>query len=285
MSSVPRLSEAVPELEAVISNALAEDLGEKGDITTVSLFPEPYQVGAEIVARERGVLAGLPAAKAVFGQLSSETAFTALVDEGQSFAADQCLAELKGDVRAVLAGERTALNLVGRLSGIATLTSRFVAEAGAVKIRDTRKTTPGLRSLEKYAVAVGGGFNHRKGLFDGVIIKDNHLRALGEGLKDAVAALLKADKGPVEVEVETMGELEAALTAGVNIIMLDNMSLKEIEDAVVLVARRAMLEVSGGVDLENVAAIAETGVDWISVGALTHGAASTDISLEIIKAG
>lgn len=268
-------------LERVVETALAEDVGE-GDVTTDATV-DPDAVGAaELVARTPGVVSGLDAAEAVFRALDEDIRFERLVEEAATLSAPAPVARVSGSLRAILTGERTALNLLGRLSGIATLTRRYVdAVAGTgVAILDTRKTTPGLRFLEKHAVACGGGRNHRFGLDDGVLVKDNHLRAAGS-VGAAVVRLRAATDLPVEVECDTLEQVEEALAAGADAILLDNMSLYELREAVGLARGRVRLEASGGVTLETVRAIAETGVDEISIGALTHSAPSLDVSLEL----
>ena len=268
-------------LERLAFAALAEDVGE-GDVTTEATV-EPDTVGsAELLVKEPGVVCGLEVAEAVFRALEPELSFEALVDEGAVITGPTAVARVTGPERAILTGERTALNFLGRLSGVATLTRRYVeAVAGTgAAILDTRKTTPGLRDLEKHAVAVGGGRNHRFGLDDGVLVKDNHLRAAGS-IAAAVERLRAATHLPIEVECDTLGQVEEALGAGAEAILLDNMRADELRAAVSLARGRARLEASGGVTLENVRAIAETGVDEISVGALTHSARSLDVSLEL----
>jgi nicotinate-nucleotide pyrophosphorylase (carboxylating) len=258
---------------------LAEDVG-SGDVTTLALIGEDATCRAVVLAKQPGVVCGLEAATAVFAELG--VTFEPLVAEGAGVEPGR-ITELEGPARGVLTGERLALNLIGRLSGIATLTRRYVdaiAGTGAT-ILDTRKTTPGLRALEKHAVAIGGGQNHRFGLDDGVLVKDNHLRLAG-GIARAVATLRAATDLPVEVEAESLTQVREAVDAGADAILLDNMSTEELREAVALVARRAKLEASGGVTLDNVRAIAETGVDAISVGALTHSARSLDVSLEVL---
>ena len=271
----------VDTLDRVVEAALAEDVGQ-GDVTTDSTVA-PDSVGtAELVTRAPGVVAGLDAAEAVFRALDPDVTFERLVDEGATLAAPAPVARVSGSLRAILTGERTALNLLGRLSGIATLTRRYVdtvAGTGA-EILDTRKTTPGLRSLEKHAVACGGGTNHRFGLDDGVLVKDNHLRAAGS-VRAAVERLRAATELPIEVECDTLEQVEGALAAGVDAILLDNMSLDELRAAVALTGEQARLEASGGVTLDTVRAVAETGVDQVSVGALTHSAPALDVSLEL----
>jgi nicotinate-nucleotide pyrophosphorylase (carboxylating) len=259
---------------------LAEDIG-SGDVTTDTLVDEDATARAVIVAKEPGVVCGLDVAAAVFAEL--DVALEPLVDEGARIEPGP-IAEVEGPARGVLTGERVALNLVGRLSGIATLTRRFVdaIQGTEAQILDTRKTTPGLRGLEKRAVAAGGGTNHRFGLYDGVLIKDNHLRLAG-GVSAAVERMRASGTAlPIEVEAETLAQVAEALDAGADIILLDNMTLEELREAVGLTARRAKLEASGGVNLDTVRAIAETGVDFVSAGALTHSARSLDVSLEVL---
>jgi nicotinate-nucleotide pyrophosphorylase (carboxylating) len=269
-------------LERIVAAALAEDVG-SGDVTTDATVPTDAMGTAEILLKERGVVCGLAAAEATFRALDSGARFEALVDEGSVLAeAPTAVARVTGPERAILTAERVALNFLGRLSGIATLTRRYVdAVAGTgAAILDTRKTTPGLRVLEKHAVACGGGRNHRFGLDDAVLVKDNHLRAAGSVAR-AVELVRAATDLPVEVECESLDQVRQALAAGVDAILLDNMSLDELRTAVVLTGGRARLEASGGITLDNVRAVAETGVDEISVGALTHSARSLDISLEL----
>lgn len=272
---------AADTLERAVYAALAEDVGE-GDVTTEATV-DPDAVGtAELVLREAGVVCGLVTAEAVFRALDADLRFEPLVEDGASIDHPATVALVSGPQRAILTGERTALNFLGRLSGIATLTRRYVdAVAGTgVAILDTRKTTPGLRALEKYAVLCGGGRNHRFGLDDGVLVKDNHLRASGS-IEAAVASLRTATDLPVEVECDTLEQVSTALDVGADTILLDNMTLEELRAAVALAGGRARLEASGGVTLENIRAVAETGVDEISVGALTHSARSLDVSLEL----
>ncbi len=269
-------------IERAVYAALAEDVGE-GDVTTESTVDADSVGTAALSLREPGVVCGLRAAETVFSALDPEFRFESLVAEGAVL--DDAPAEVAivtGSERAILTGERTALNFLGRLSGIATLTRRYVdAVAGTgVAILDTRKTTPGLRALEKHAVACGGGRNHRFGLDDGVLVKDNHLRAAGS-IGAAVERLRAATDLPVEVECDTLEQVQEALAAGVDAILLDNMSLDKLRAAVALGRGRARLEASGGVTLDSVRAIAESGVDEISVGALTHSARSLDVSLEL----
>ena len=269
-------------LERVVLAALAEDLG-AGDVTTEATV-DPDAIGtAELVLKEAGVVCGTRAADVVFRALDPDIAFEPLVAEGELVEdVPAPVAVVSGSLRAILTGERTALNFLGRLSGVATLTRRYVdAVAGTgVAVLDTRKTTPGLRALEKHAVACGGGRNHRFGLDDGVLVKDNHLRATGS-IAVAVERLRSATPLPIEVECDTVDQVSEALAAGAEAILLDNMSLDELRAAVALVGGAARLEASGGVDLGTVRAVAETGVDEISVGALTHSARSLDVSLEL----
>lgn len=265
-------------IDNVVRAALAEDIG-AGDITTESVIPADARAEAYIVAKEPCVVAGLPLVEAVFAGARVKL----LAPDGDVVEEGERVCTMAGSARAILTGERTALNFLQRLSGIATLTRQFVeAIAGTkAKILDTRKTTPTLRALEKYAVAVGGGQNHRMGLFDAVMIKDNH-RVLSSRLGDAVAAARKNHPHvPVIVEADSLNQVEEALGAGANHILLDNMTLDELREAVAVVAGRAKLEASGGVRLDNVRAIAATDVDYISVGALTHSARAVDFSLEV----
>ena len=267
------------ELTAVDVRAwLAEDLGE-GDLTSDALVPEDVTAEASILLKERGVVCGLEVARAVFAELDPNVRFDPMTADGEQ--TEGQIARLEGRACALLGGERLALNLLGRLSGIATLTRRYVeAVAGTgVEILDTRKTTPGLRTLEKYAVRCGGGRNHRLALDDGILIKDNHLRVAGP--IGAAAELAQATGAEVEVECDTLEQVEEALAAGADVILLDNMTPALLTQAVALTGGRAKLEASGGVTLENVRAIAETGVDFVSIGALTHSAQALDVSMEV----
>jgi len=234
------------------------------------------------VAKENFVLAGLPVAARVFQRLESPVEFSCLIREGAPVEKGAVIATLKGDAADLLMGERVALNLLQRLSGIATVTARYVEQVRGPKARivDTRKTTPGLRELEKYAVRVGGGFNHRTGLYDGVLIKENHITAAG-GIAVAISRARAAIPHTLKIEIETenLAQVAEALAAGADIIMLDNMSLDDLRAAVALISGRVPVEASGGVTLERVRAIAETGVDIISVGALTHSSRAVDISM------
>ena len=271
------------EIERFARNALAEDVG-SGDLTTDAVVPADARCRARLLLEQPGVVCGLPLARAVFEALDGSVGFEPLVEDG-TFASDapMVLAQLQGSARAVLTGERTALNVLGRLGGIATLTRSFVAavEGTGATILDTRKTTPGLRTLEKYAVRCGGGSNHRFGLDDGILVKDNHLLLAG-GIAPAVAALRTRSNGlPIEVEADTLEQVREALAARVERILLDNMTPSQITEAVQLVGGHAELEASGGVSLATVRSYAETGVNFISVGALTHGASSLHVSLEV----
>src|SRR5919106_2309897 len=272
---------AVDTLERLAYAALAEDVGE-GDVTTEATIDADASGEAALVLKEPGVVCGLDVAEAVFRALDAEVRFERLVETGTLVGSATAVARVSGPLRAILTGERTALNFLGRLSGIATLTRRYVdAVAGTgAAILDTRKTTPGLRVLEKHAVAVGGGRNHRLGLDDGVLLKDNHLR-VSDSIGEAVERARAATHLPVEVACDTIEQVSEALDAGADAILLDNMTPDGLLAAAVLVGGRARLEASGGVTLENVRAIAETGVDEISVGALTHSARSLDVSLEL----
>ena len=276
-----RLLLAEDALERVVAAALAEDVG-TGDVTTEATVDTDAVGTAELVTRTPGVVAGLAAVEAVFRALDPEIRFEPLVEEGALVREPVAVARVSGSLRAILTGERTALNFLGRFSGIATLTRRYVdAVAGTgVAILDTRKTTPGLRVLEKRAVASGGGRNHRFGLSDGVLVKDNHLRAAGS-VRAAVERLRAATDLPVEVECDTLEQVDEALAAGADAILLDNMSLDELRAAAGLARGRARLEASGGVTLDTVRTVAETGVDEISIGALTHSAPALDVSLEL----
>jgi nicotinate-nucleotide pyrophosphorylase (carboxylating) len=272
---------AVDAVEQAVQAALAEDVG-TGDVTTEATVA-PEAVGeAELLVKEPGVVCGLGVVEATFRALDPEVRFEPLVPEGAVLEEAAAVALVSGPERAILTGERVALNFLGRLSGIATLTKRYVdAVAGTgAAILDTRKTTPGLRALEKHAVACGGGRNHRFGLDDAVLVKDNHLRATGS-IARAVELVRTTTDLPIEVECERLDQVEEALAAGVDAVLLDNMTPGDLRAAVALVGRRARTEASGGITLENVRAVADTGVDEISVGALTHSARSLDVSLEL----
>ena len=279
LSSLPRL-----DVGWVVADALAEDVG-PGDVTSDSVLEEADTCGARLLLKETGALCGLGVAEAVFRALDPDMGFEAFADDGEQVdRPPHTVAQVEGLARALLTGERTALNLLGHLSGIATLTRRFVDAVdgtGAV-ILDTRKTTPGLRRLEKYAVRCGGGTNHRLGLYDAILVKDNHLRLAG-GIRPAVERLrAEGVLLPIEVEADTLDHVREAVAAGVDRVLLDNMAPATIAEAVAIVRGRAQLEASGGVSLETVRAIAETGVDFISVGRLTHSARSLDFSMEVL---
>jgi len=269
------------QVEWVVRTALAEDVG-AGDLTTDAIVPAGARCRALLVLEEPGVACGVPVAAAVFRALDPALQVEPLVAEGTRVSEPPAtLAELEGPARAVLTGERVALNLLGRLCGIATLTRRYadeVAGTGAT-ILDTRKTTPGLRALEKYAVRCGGGRNHRLGLDDAILVKENHLRIAGS-IAETIAAV-RGNGRPVEVEAESLAEVREALAARAERILLDNMTPAQVTRAVALAAGRAQLEASGGITLETVRAYAETGVDFVSVGALTHAARSLHVSLEV----
>ena len=272
---------ATDTLERLAYAALAEDVGE-GDVTTDAIVGPDATGSALLLVKEPGVVCGLGMVEAVLRALDPEVAVEALTEEGALVESGTAVVRISGSLRAILTGERTALNYLGRLSGIATLARRYVDEVDGtgVAVLDTRKTTPGLRLLEKHAVAVGGGRNHRLALDDGVLIKDNHLRS-ASSIAEAVERARGATPLPVEVECDTLGQVSEALAAGADAILLDNMSLEELRATVALANGRVRLEASGGVTLENVRAIAATGVDEISVGALTHSARSLDVSLEL----
>jgi nicotinate-nucleotide pyrophosphorylase (carboxylating) len=274
---------ATDTIERAVLAALAEDIG-AGDVTTDATVPDDAVGTAELLLKEPGVVCGLRAAESTFRALDPDIRFEALASDGDLVREPPAVvARVSGSERAILTGERVALNFLGRLSGIATLTRRFAdaVDGTGTAILDTRKTTPGLRALEKHAVACGGGRNHRFGLDDAVLVKDNHLRAAGSVAR-AVELVRAASDLPVEVECDTLDQVAEAVGFGVDAILLDNMTLDELREAVSLTAGRARLEASGGVRLDTVRAIAETGVDEISVGALTHSARSLDVSLELI---
>ncbi len=276
----------------IIRIALEEDIG-SGDITSSLLISEDHKSKASIIAKDDFVVAGMPFVKEVFDQIDPQTKLTIFKADGSKAKKSDLIAEIHGKTRIILAGERTGLNILQRLSGIATLTSKFVEKISGLKTKivDTRKTTLGLRFMEKYAVKAGGGSSHRFGLFDAVLIKDNHIKASG-GIKEAlrlikekrvlIEAILSNTR--VEIEVGNLNELKDAIDGGADIIMLDNMPLEDMRKAVETVRnskKNITLEASGNVNLDNVREIAETGVDWISIGALTHSAPAADISMKI----
>jgi nicotinate-nucleotide pyrophosphorylase (carboxylating) len=270
-------------VEKAVREALAEDLGLAGDITTDPIIPDDAHGAAAIVIRAPARVAGLDLAEEAFRALDANVIFTRLINDGCTAEAGTAIARLEGSTRALLTGERTALNFLGRLCGIATLTAAYVAavDGTGTRIADTRKTTPGLRGLEKYAVRCGGGVNHRFGLYDAVLVKDNHIAAAG-GIGAALSHL-RARGGhmvKVEVEVDTLDQLREALTFPIDAVLLDNMDLPTLKEAVALAQGKVLMEASGGVTMETVGEIAKTGVDLISVGALTHSPRNLDSSLE-----
>lgn len=273
---------SVPAVSQLIKSALEEDCG-NGDVTTVATIPEDACAHGRYIAKEDGVLCGMPVVRAVFDELDPDIKLDVHFEEGQSFKRGDVLAEVSGNARSVLTGERVGLNLLQHMSAVATATSRAVKEVAGykAKITDTRKTTPGLRYLEKLAVRVGGGTNHRFNLSDGVLIKDNHIVAAG-----GITAAINAARASVphtlkiEVEVENFEELDEALAAGADIIMLDNMSCPDMKKAVDIVSGRAVLEASGNMGDRDLKEVAATGVDIISIGALTHSVKALDISLK-----
>jgi nicotinate-nucleotide pyrophosphorylase (carboxylating) len=270
-------------VDEVVRRALSEDVG-TGDITTLLTVPDGLEAVGDFIATQPGVLAGMPVVERVFYWVNPTVRLERMVKEGQHFEAGAVLAQVRGEARALLTAERVALNFLQRLSGIATLTARFVETVRDLPVRicDTRKTTPGLRYLERYAVRVGGGYNHRFGLYDAVLIKDNHLAVCG-GIAQAVHRVRRVLPHTMKVEVEcaTLQQVQEALEAGVDVILLDNMTLEELRESVRIAKGRAFLEASGGVRLDTVRRIAETGIDAISVGALTHSAPAIDIKLEL----
>lgn len=270
-------------VDKIIEQALLEDIG-TGDITTESIIPYDLKARSIIKTKEEGIIAGLGIANLVFKKLDSKIVFQEKIKDGTKVAQDKVLAEITGSARTILTGERVALNFIQRMSGIATITSKFCQEVKGfpVRIVDTRKTTPGLRILEKYAVRMGGGYNHRFGLYDVILIKDNHIVVAGN-IKSAVNSVRKqiSHTIKIEVEVENLSQLQEALEMKVDIVMLDNMSLDIMKEAVKMAKGKVLIEASGGITLDNVREIAQTGVDLISVGALTHSVKSLDISMEI----
>lgn len=278
---LPRLSRQA--VQQAVADALAEDLGLSGDITTDATVAPDATADAVIASRQDGVVSGLDLAATAFSVLDDGVRFTVVSPDGSRVKKGDIVARISGNARAILTGERVALNYLGRLSGIATLTRRYVDAVDGTKaaIVDTRKTTPGLRAFEKYAVRCGGGRNHRTGLFDAILIKDNHIIAAG-GI-DAAIERARAYAGhmvKVEIEVDTLEQLARVLQHRVDAVLLDNMAPATLREAVVMVAGRALTEASGGVNLSTVRAVAETGVDLISVGALTHSAPVLDLGLD-----
>lgn len=274
------------EIKAFIQRALAEDIG-SGDVTTQSIVPADHRSRARFAAREPLVIAGLPLALAAFRELDPDVHFASQRNDGDALAAGEILFAVEGPSRALLTAERVALNCVQRLSGIATLTAAFVEAIHhtSTRILDTRKTTPGWRTFEKYAVTCGRGTNHRRGLDDLILIKDNHLAALADASPNAVAVAISRARHrfpylKIEVEADHLDQVRQAVDAGADIVLLDNMSLDQLRQAVAICRGRTLTEASGGVRLDTVRAIAETGVDFVSVGALTHSAPAVDIGLD-----
>ena len=271
-------------IEDVINRTLAEDLGRAGDITTLATIPASARARAVIAARESGVIAGSDLAIAAFRRLDQSIRFDTHIADGAFVSKGDVALAIEGPARAILSAERTALNFMGRLSGIASLTARYVEKVKHTKARIvcTRKTTPGLRAFEKHAVRCGGGFNHRFGLDDAILIKDNHIAVAG-GVINALRAA-KAFAGhlvKIEIEVDTLDQLDEVIREGADVVLLDNMTPAQLKDAVARVKGNMLTEASGGVTLESVAAIAESGVDMISIGALTHSASVLDLGLDI----
>ena len=273
------------EIDAVVTRALAEDLGRAGDITSIATIPGDMPARAIVVAREAGVISGLPLVAAAFQKLAPDIVIAASARDGASVATKAALMTVQGPARAVLAAERVALNLLGRLSGVATATHEFVRRVAGTHTRIccTRKTTPGLRALEKYAVRCGGGFNHRFGLDDAILIKDNHVAVAGgvrpvlERARAAAGHLVK-----IEIEVDSLDQLKEVLATGLaDVVLLDNFDIAMMKTAVATVAGKLVIEASGGVTLDNIAEIAATGVDYASSGALTHSSPSLDVALDI----
>lgn len=284
LPEVPPLADVM--LEPLVRNTLQEDLGRAGDLTSNLIIPAQARTCLRFVARERGVLAGLDLARLAFRLMDPSIRFLPLMRDGQRLNRGDIIATVEGPARAILSAERTALNFMGHLSGVATATARIadVIRPYGAKVTCTRKTLPGLRMVQKYAVRVGGGSNHRYGLDDAILIKDNHIAACG----GSIAATLERAKAyaghlrMIEIEVDTLQQLEEALKHGPHAVLLDNMTLDEMREAVRITAGRVTLEASGGVTLHSVAAIAETGVDFISSGALTHSAPNLDLGLDVV---
>lgn len=276
------MQEYLKEVDRIIKNALLEDVG-SGDITSNLVIPGFSKGEYEFVSREEIVLCGVNIAEKVFASVDKKLKFKKFYKDSNKLKKGAVIAKISGNVRSILKGERVALNFMQHLSGISTKTNIFVAEVKGTKakILDTRKTTPGLRNLEKYAVKCGGGKNHRMRLDDMVLIKDNHIEFAG-GIKNAI---LKAKKSNLKIEIEcdNIAQVKEAVKAGVDIIMLDNMNIENIKKALEIIGSKALVEASGGVNISNVRKIAQTGVDYISIGALTHSAPSVDIGLDFIK--
>ena len=283
VTNIPHQASLSPDIIDSIRRALEEDI-RNGDVTTNSIVSENASLRGRIIAKQNGVVAGLHVAEAVWRELDERVNFAAKIDDGSRVANKTVLAEVAGPARALLTGERTALNFLGRMSGIATLTREFVDAVTTTKaiILDTRKTAPGLRTTDKLAVRIGGGQNHRTGLFDMVLIKDNHIDFTGS-ITAAVTRVREAGvRVEIEVEARTLDHIREALALGVERILLDNMSFEVMREAVQITAGRAKLEASGNVSLANVLEVARTGVDYISVGALTHSPKVFDVSLEFL---
>lgn len=274
----------IPEgVRNILRYAIEEDVGH-GDITSQSVVSEEKSARAIIISKGNFIVAGIPFAEEVFRIFDPYTDFRVFYNDGSRVKKGDIIAEVSGRARTILTCERVSLNILQRLSGIATLTAAFVEKIKGlnVKIVDTRKTTPGLRFLEKYAVRVGGGSNHRFGLYDGILIKDNHIEASGSITNAIEAAKKHHHLSKIEVEVENLNDLREALKAGADVVMLDNMPIEEMREAVRLAKGKAILEASGNINLNNVRAVAETGVDLISIGAITHSAPAVDISMKIV---
>jgi nicotinate-nucleotide pyrophosphorylase (carboxylating) len=271
------------EIDDAVTRALAEDLGRAGDVTSMATIPETTPARAVVVARKAGTIAGLPLLAACFTRLAPDVSITANARDGDTVAAKTPLMTIVGPARAVLSAERAALNFLGHLSGISTATAAFVSKAGKTRICCTRKTTPGLRALEKYAIRCGGGFNHRFGLDDAILIKDNHI-ALAGGVRTAIEHA-KAHAGhlvKIEIEVDTLDQLREVLAVGIaHAVLLDNMDAATMRKAVEMVAGKFALEASGNITLDNIAEIATTGVDYASSGWITHSAPNLDVGLDI----
>jgi nicotinate-nucleotide pyrophosphorylase (carboxylating) len=276
--------EIPPGVTESIRRALEEDIG-PGDITTSLLIPDEDIARGRFIAKGSFILAGIPFAQEAFRILNPSMKWTPFFADGDKIRKGDTIAEISGKTRTILTGERVSLNILQRLSGIATLTNSYVERIHGLKARivDTRKTVPGMRFMEKYAVRIGGGHNHRFGLFDGILIKNNHITAVGSISEAVNRAKIAHHLAKVEIEVENLRDLITAVEAGADIVMLDNMSVTDMEKAVQTIQGKLLLEASGGITLDNVREIAGTGVDMISVGALTHSAPAVDISLQLVK--
>lgn len=272
-------------LSKIVEAALNEDMGLAGDITSQAILPDDRPGSAVIIAKQHGVIAGLFVAEAVFMRIDPLLSFEGSVTDGAVVEPEENVARLSGNLLSILTAERVALNFLGHMSGIATLTSQYVKKASAygVEVKDTRKTLPGLRPLEKYAVLIGGGKNHRFGLYDAILIKDNHIKAAGS-VTEAVALVRGnlAEELPIEVEAETIGQVAEALEAGADTIMLDNMDTAELAEAVALIDGKALVEISGGINLDNIEEKAQAGPDIISIGGITQSASAFDFSLAVM---